>query len=433
MNELNENLVTPMGYLKIFFRRKELLVIPAFIGIIFGICAGMLLPKQYMSSTVLLVKEGKSDNPLFSQLAVSTNVSERMGTIRESMLGWNSLVELVKRLKMDANIKTPQEFENLILNIRSRILIKLRGHNVIQLNFIDANPEMTQSVVQTITDIFIKKNVDIQNQDTSDAIIFIEEQLQVYKGKISSSEIADLKDQLHTLLIDSTEHHPMVKQLKELIASKEKDLVKENLTYTEDSSLNSKTVNPIIQEIKNALTKLEKGTVKTPAASSTGEPILGEEHYKLMLMEKLDNVMARDANVNTGIYNMLLQRLETAKITQRLQSSKEGTRYTILDPARIPFKPIKPNKVLVAIGGAFAGILFGVVFIVIAEFLDKSFIDVEEATQYFGMPLLGAISKINTEKTIRVEKEKQYWMYGLTIIAGIVVVVLAMAVANFIG
>ncbi len=44
-----------------------------------------------------------------------------------------------------------------------------------------------------------------------------------------------------------------------------------------------------------------------------------------MVMDKIDTVMARDVNVNEAIYNNLLQRLETAKITQRLQSSKEGT------------------------------------------------------------------------------------------------------------
>ena len=46
--------------------------------------------------------------------------------------------------------------------------------------------------------------------------------------------------------------------------------------------------------------------------------------------------MARDANVNETIYNTLLQRLETAKITQRLQSSQEGTKYTIIDPPARP-------------------------------------------------------------------------------------------------
>ena len=60
-DEINEN-ISPINYLKIFFRRKELFIIPIFIGLILGICACIVLPRKYMSSTIILVQEGKSDN-----------------------------------------------------------------------------------------------------------------------------------------------------------------------------------------------------------------------------------------------------------------------------------------------------------------------------------------------------------------------------------
>jgi len=140
MDEANDNSILPINYLKIFFRRKELLLIPAFLGLVLGICTGITLPKQYKSSTILLVEEGKTDNPLFEQLAVSTTVSQRMSSIRESMLGWYSLVILVERLNLAENIKTRQEFEKLLLGIRSHIDIKLRAHNIIDLSYTGKKP-----------------------------------------------------------------------------------------------------------------------------------------------------------------------------------------------------------------------------------------------------------------------------------------------------
>src|SRR5204862_378861 len=101
---------------------------------------------------------------------------------------------------------------------------------------------------------------------------------------------------------------------------------------------------------------------------------------KVMLLDKIGSVVAaRDAHVNETIYNSLLQRLETAKITQRLQDSKEGTRYTMTEPPRIPLGPFKPNRLLVALTGLFLGGLFGFGMVIATEFLDKSFIDVEDA------------------------------------------------------
>ena len=106
MSQIGSNTLMPMSYLKVFFRRKEYFIIPAFIGLILGICTGMILPAEYRSSTVMMVEEGKTDNPLFNKLAVSTSVTQRLTAIRESMLGWTNLTQLVKRLGLDREIKT---------------------------------------------------------------------------------------------------------------------------------------------------------------------------------------------------------------------------------------------------------------------------------------------------------------------------------------
>lgn len=424
-----------MNYLKIFFRRKEYFIIPVFTGLILGICAGIILPKKFKSSTTLLIEDGKSDNPLFNNIAVSTTVNQRLATIRESMLGWNSLVELVKRLEMDKEIKTPQELEKLILGIRDKIDINLKGRNIIDLSYVGATPETTQAVVKNITEIFIERNVNIQNRETADAIQFIEEQLRVYRGKIKSAEIVQLRDQLNALLIDSTERHPRVRELREQIKSKEQELERENLEFSEAAALDMSTTRPIIDEIRKALDNIDGGTVAGISLAS-GQPNKADEiqkdAYKLMLLDRLDNVMARDVQVNNQIYNTLLQRAETAKITQRLQASKEGTKYTILDPPRLPLKPIRPNKVLVGIAGAAAGAMFGIVLVFGLEFLDKSFIDVEDANKFFGQPLLGAISKINTDASLRKERERLSWLYSLVILGGIIAIVVTTALTTII-
>jgi LPS O-antigen subunit length determinant protein (WzzB/FepE family) len=303
------------------------------------------------------------------------------------------------------------------------------------LSYEGGEPEKTQSVVKNITDIFIERNVQIQNQETADAIAFIEEQLKVYKGKIKSAEIVQLEDELNDLLLDSTEKHPLVKQFREQISVKRAELDQEKLEYTENITLDTKTTSPIISEIKKALDSLDPA-VKTKPTANMANMIAGggtePDIYKVMLIDKLDNVMARDVHVNESIYNMLLQRLETAKITQRLNTSKEGTRYTILDPPRVPLHPFKPNKALIAFLGLFLGGVFGIGLVIAAEFLDKSFIDVEDAKNHFGVPLLGAISKINTVDTLRQVKEKQRWLYSMTFVSGVVVVIITMTISTLI-
>ena len=429
MEHLSSESISPLVYLKIFFRRKWLFLIPAFAGLILGICSGILLPKKYRTTTTILVEEGKTDNPLFDKLAVSTTVQQRMENIRESMLGWNSLVTLTKRLNLDKDVKSAYDLEQIISRIKNNVSIRLKGRNILILSYASDAPESTQAVVKNITDIFVERNIEIQSRETEDAIKFIEEQLKVYRGKIKSAEIAQLQDQLNALLFDSTEMHPRVKQLREEIAQKKSELEKENLQYTEDLVLNSQATNPIIDEIKKTLDSLE---TKSPSSAPL-VPQAPDDIYKVMLIDKLDDVMARDVRVNETLYNMLLQRLETAKITQRLQLSKEGTKYTIVDPPRIPLKPFQPNKPLVAMIGLFLGSILGVTLVVMAEFLDKSFLDVQDTKNYLGIPLLGAISKIQTIDSMKEESSHQRWILSVTLSSGIAAIALSMVLAILMG
>ncbi|HOW36394.1 MAG TPA: GNVR domain-containing protein [Candidatus Omnitrophota bacterium] len=434
MEESTAPEISPLGYLRILFRRKWFIIIPSVAGLILGICAGILMPKKYVSNTVLLVEEGKTDNPLFDKITVSTTVGDRLATIRESMLGWKSIATLVKRLNMDKDVKDQRGFEQLILKIRGSTVIKMRSPNVIDLAYVGRDPELTQAVVKNITEIFIERNVDFQNQETADAIKFIEEQLRVYRGKIKSAEIAELKEQLNALLVDSTEEHPMVKKLREQIRNKNEELEKENLEYTEDASLISGSAAPLIDEIRKAIDGLQSSVkVDSKPAGQQSSDSTEKDLYKVILLDKVSDVMGRDVKVNEEIYNMLLQRLETAKITQRLQSSKEGTRYTIIDPPRLPTRPFYPNKPLAAMVGLLIGLASGVGFVFLREFLDKSFIDVQDVREYFGQPLLGAISRITTVDIVESEKQREKLILITIAVAGVMVILVAAFMASIIN
>jgi polysaccharide biosynthesis transport protein len=123
-------------------------------------------------------------------------------------------------------------------------------------------------------------------------------------------------------------------------------------------------------------------------------------------MDKLDSTLARDQDVNEGIYNMLLQKLETAKITQRLETSKQGTRYTIIDPPRLPLRPVKPSKPKVIILGFMLGAMSGAGLVFGREFMDHSFLDIDDAKSELDVPVLGAISRITTQEEVEREKIK---------------------------
>lgn len=398
----------PIEYLKVAFRRKWFLIIPASAGLLFGIMLCFLLPKTWESSTIILVEEEKIINPLIQNLAVSTTAIQRMQSIRETILSWNSLVELTKKLKLAEKIQTQVEFENLIMNLRENISVQTRQSNIIKISYRGANPGETQLITKTLTDILVEKNMQSQTKETDVAINFIKEQLAIYKRKIKESEIAKLQEQLKTLLTDSTEQHPLVKELRGKINIARRELESgEYEVKGEEQPLNNPTREALKEELDKLINKEIASNSNQTIAIGNTESDPNTSIYKLLLMDKVDSALARDMNVNENIYNMLLQKLETAKITQRLETSKEGTRYTILDPPRFPLKPVKPKKILVIFMGLFLGLAAGAGLVFGSEFIDQSILDIEEAKRILQLPILGAISRITTKEEIEQETKKR--------------------------
>ncbi len=211
----------PIRYAKIFFRRKWLLLIPAVIAIVAGIVIGALLPKTYQSYSVVMIEEEKTLNPLISGIAVSSDVISRMRNIREQILGWNSLVQLVERLHLAKDVKSQYDFEQLVLELRRRINVRMQGPNLIKISYTSGKPTEAKKVVQTVNDIFVEENMKAQNRESTIAIVFLKDQIKVYRRKIAEAEIADMGDKLDDLLIDSTEAHPLVMDYRRKIADME--------------------------------------------------------------------------------------------------------------------------------------------------------------------------------------------------------------------
>lgn len=419
--------IKPLDFLKIAFRRKWLIIIPAVIGIVFGIVAGNVLPKIYESSTLVLVEEGKIINPLIHGIAVSTSISQRLSLLREQILGWDRLMQLIKSLQLDKDVRNQYEFEALVKKLRTNIFVNLRGQNLVTIAYRGKDPSEAQKIVKTITDIFISENVRQQGKEADNAIDFINDQVALYQKKLKQTEISTMQEQLRALLVDSTDKHPMVIELKKKIAAAESDL--QQGKYDVDQALVT-AADPEGAAIKTELNRLkEEFTTQTLDATDTGSnrakvaSASNEKLYKFLLLDKLDKSGSQDKTVTQKLYNDLLARLETAKITQRLEASKEGTRYTILDPARLPLKPVQPNKILVLFAGLIAGLGAGMGLVFLAEMFDHSFLGIDEAKAFLDIPVFGAVSKIITQEDLKMRKLKNAQVTALSAVTGVVLLV----------
>lgn len=395
-------------YLRIFLRKKWFLIVPLVCCSVGFFLSGFVLPKIYQAQAMILVDDKTVVNPLLNNLAVTTPVGYRLQVIKEEILSWPRLFQLVERLGLNKDTSNDAlRMEKLIMDIRKNIVLQMRQNGIIMIGYMGEHAKKTQEVVNTLCDLLIQQNVSSQLQDTGSAIDFINEQLKIYKEKLDKAGAELTKfNEIYGLQInlsgsgdskgENSDIHAPLSQLNQELASTEAELVMAQVELTDE--------HPRIKSLKRRIDSLkEKRTVyvkemakqagvdsKTYVSIADSAPRQQEELMRLQ----------RDKAINEKIYGMLLDRLESAKITERLGDSDNRTKFQVIEPARLPLTPIKPNKVKLTLLGIILGAAIGAGLIFGLEYLDSSVKTEEDLKELLNVPVLGSISTIMTKEDL---------------------------------
>jgi polysaccharide chain length determinant protein (PEP-CTERM system associated) len=105
----------------------------------------------------------------------------------------------------------------------------------------------------------------------------------------------------------------------------------------------------------------------------------------------------RDYQNTRESYQKLLQKSQDAQQAENLERRQKGEQFKIIDPARVPEKPVKPNILKVLFLGFFLAIASGFGSAFFREQLDRSFRDAEDLEATFHLKVLANIPKIEVK------------------------------------
>ena len=142
-----------------------------------------------------------------------------------------------------------------------------------------------------------------------------------------------------------------------------------------------------IESVKRQIGELEKRREDYVRRTEAAPGV--EETYKGFIVDRT-NTEAK--------YQDMMKRVMEAKVSQGLEKEQMGEKFTLIDPARLPEKPIKPNVPAVLLIGLFLGIGAGVGNASLKESGDQSVRTPGQLTRALGLPVLGAIPRIINEQ-----------------------------------
>ena len=108
--------------------------------------------------------------------------------------------------------------------------------------------------------------------------------------------------------------------------------------------------------------------------------------------------LTRDYETLQLTYRGLLTKSQDAKVARDMEKDQIGEQFRVIDPARVPVRPIGPHRLQlngIALG---IGLLLGVGFAAFLEIRDSSFASERDIHEVLSLPVLALVPYLSTEK-----------------------------------
>lgn len=231
-------------------------------------------------------------------------------------------------------------------------------------------------------------------------------------ASLKRQKLTQLKADLAQKQGKYSDEHPDVRKLKNEIARLEQqpekaDPVKpvadaENPAYVTLSSQieSAKNETASLQRQREALKeKLRMFNVRLEET-----PKLEQEYLALQ----------RDYTNSTSKYQEVMNKILESRISEGMEEHQKGEKFTLIDPASYPEKPVKPKRWLIILAGFILSMGAGLGTVALAEQMDHSLHNADELASLTGQPVLGSITRIETTEDVVSARLKRKFIWTTT-------------------
>jgi len=255
----------------------------------------------------------------------------------------------------------------------------------------DADPQRAALIANTLVDVFIERNYQIQSERFADSEKSLEAQIEQVDAQIDAL-------QSRSVAASNAETQQTIEKTKLEIERLQVELL---ALQNEIDVLKFPTRLP--------------GTNLTPTPSAESRLQLNERELQLKQLQSTYDlyqqiytnliVMGQSSDLNTTAeQDQMLSTLALYRqIRANLLSSYEGIRLARLnstsnivsiEPAVIPGGPVRPQPIRNMALGMVIGLLLAGGVVLLMEYLDDTVKTVEQVTEIFGLPVLGYIAEL---------------------------------------
>jgi uncharacterized protein involved in exopolysaccharide biosynthesis len=241
------------------------------------------------------------------------------------------------------------------------------------------------------------------------------------KLKAAETKLANLKS-------NYTDKHPAVQSTEREIEKIKAELAELQKGGQAVSKLDTPPTSPAYITMKS---ELEKISVSLSSLQAEKKQLEKETKDLLNKLHSMPQVAKQFTEMDTELQsakvncNSIEQKLLAARVSQGMEEEKKGESFQVVEPAFLPEKPAKPNRVAIMLAGAVLALGLSVGAAAGREFSDKRIHDVETLQRISGLSVISIIpAMINQAELAALRKRKMVMgVAGLCSVIGIILIV----------
>jgi polysaccharide chain length determinant protein (PEP-CTERM system associated) len=436
-------------------RRPWLVLGPWAAVLLLSAVALLVLPKKYMSSTLVLVESEKMPESFIAKVA-TRDPSQRLEAVRPEILSRTRLERVLEETQPYPEIDSKTQ---AVDKLRRSIFINLSGNDGFVIEFYHHDPHKAQQVTDRLARLFIEETMKSREQQVEGAVDFLVTQVNDARRQLEEKDAAlrrykeehmgGLPEQLQTNLATMQMLQREMQTVEEslFLAREKQEALARGLERAasgergtsaptaagELADLNRqlasmrtryKEAHPDVQSLRSRIALLEQRLAEARGADGSGDPDASTAVTRGQLERATDEVkkleerqrtlerriaayrnnveltprteqelatLTRDYQKLNENYTALLSKQLEAQMSGRLEQRWKGEHFRMLDPASLPEKPVFPKPPLFLGLGAVLGLCLGLGAALLAELLDHTVKDSQGLQAVLGRPVLACI------------------------------------------
>ena len=318
----------------------------------------------------------------------------------ENTLGENREESVTARRFLDAELREYEqrlkESEQKVVEFKRKNVGHISGGNADYYQRLQSAMTEVESAKLTLTEAQRQRDsIQEQIEDQEEELSFVFDYSTTSSNTIYDSRIAALQSRLDEMFLKYTEKHPDVITIKSQIV----DLEAKRDEALQAQSEVADTENPVLQSLQLSLSNAEAQVAALQARVRAYEGKVENLQKLVHTIPAVEAEMAdlnRDYDVVKAKYQELLTRREQAQISQKASQASDDIEFKVIDPARVPFEPSGPPRILFMSGVLVAGIALGIGFALFLVLIKPTFSTSRMLGVVTGMPVLGSVSMVSS-------------------------------------